>query len=848
MGILYTSAANDTYFDIISQPESASETLTQTCDITPIVSTDYQAQDLGAPANALVVGDIALPSDWDPTLTSGQVSYISVGTEDGGVAAGVGDRGGAVGITTGQADDDVYRIDANQAIALNGTTSLPVHSVAYHGTISAGTLFLGERASSNVKWTLNPTTSAPTWTSTSKAPTGDDSAAPENCTKVVVASDGTVYAGTRDIWCTAGSNERSAFSVSMDAGVTFNQIALINLVTADAADDVVVADDVMVTPDGGTIFLASSDPTNVSLWKSSLPTGADTWERIYCRTATTTGIVRLAPDYADNPSIFWADVGGTLLYVSHDGGAIFANRTPPAAIVDLAIESGGASGICYMANGTDVYKSENGGYWFGLAEPTGVTTGAWNLSMAPMYPAMPEAGHLLVGGTGSVSYSTDSAATFTSIDTGLAGVGICDVGADEAYATNSTIYVAAEGTGTVLRFVIGTDTTWTDLTAGGAAASGIALNNGVLYSAESGGGLGVIRTLTPLADAGTLGWDVLNTGDAAGSTYATNPSSLRVVNNVLYAIDTNILAPTVNAYDDFEATAVPTLIAPADGATILVDPVSGRAVDVGFSWQRMGSGNGLVDDFEFQVAEAGTNFGAPIIQSYSSAATASGIATNTLGLDATNPVFIVGATGQTNIPLRANQAYEWRVRARDTVVGDTVRGQWSEARTINIQAGGVVQEPQVGPTLQGPLPGATDVSVNPGFSWSPVAGATLYEFILALDAGLTLTVEDTPVYVTQPSWQVPPGTLEYNTTYFWGVKSVEPTESAQSIGTFRTMSIAEFACPFCDETFTTAGALDSHIATAHPAAAPAYIWAIIIIGAVLMIAVIMLIVRTRRVV
>jgi len=125
----------------------------------------------------------------------------------------------------------------------------------------------------------------------------------------------------------------------------------------------------------------------------------------------------------------------------------------------------------------------------------------------------------------------------------------------------------------------------------------------------------------------------------------------------------------------------------------------------------------------------------------------------------------------------------------------------------------------------------------------------LYEFILALDAGLTLTVEDTPVYVTEPSWQVPPGTLEYNTTYFWGVKAVEPTESPQSIGTFRTMSVDVYVCPFGDgETFGSLGALESHIAAAHPAATPAYIWAIIVIGAVLMIAVIMLIVKTRRVV
>jgi hypothetical protein len=217
-------------------------------------------------------------------------------------------------------------------------------------------------------------------------------------------------------------------------------------------------------------------------------------------------------------------------------------------------------------------------------------------------------------------------------------------------------------------------------------------------------------------------------------------------------------------------------------------------------------------------------------------------------MDSNNPVLIVGATGQWVIALRANTSYEWRVRARDTVIQDSDRGQWSESRTLDIQAGGRVDETQVGPQLQGPLPGATDVSVNPGFSWAPISGATLYRFWLATDFELTDCVEGTPVDVTDPSWQVPAGTLDYGTTYFWGVQSIEPTESVRSIGTFQTLSIDVYTCAICGDTFTTAGALDSHIAAIHPAATPGYIWAIIAIGGILMIAVIMLIMKTRRVV
>jgi hypothetical protein len=861
LAVLYTSAAHDTYFDIISQPgKGASEALTVSCDITDITSGDYQDQDGGIAVQSLICGDIALPEDWDPTLTAGQVSYVCVGSESA-VGAGVADRGGLVGVSDNVADDDVYRIDADEAIALNGVTSQAVHSIDYDGTIADGTLFLGERGAANVKWTLNPTSSAPTWTSTSKAPTGDDSAAPdENCTVVRVAPNGDIYAGTRDIWQSGGSDERSAFSVSTDAGKTFNQTSLVDVGAPVAApDDIIATDDFMVTPDGATIFLATNDGSDLSLWKSSTDTGSNTWERVYTRTATGPSIVRIAPDWGDNPSVFWIDTnaGANDLWVSHDGGAIFANRTTPLTGAnrhrDLAIESGGTAGVVYLGTSTgDVYKSTNGGDFFGLAEPS-MCADVESLSMAPMYPAMPEAGHLIVGGPSEVSYSTDSAESFTLIDSGLTNVGNCVVGADEAYATNNTIYFVGPGAnGGAYRFVIGTDTSWIDLSVAegavtGTDLTGIALNNGVLYAADETIGEGVYLSIWPLEPPGTLGWERMDSGDCGAATTfdqgahsaaAGHPNSLVVVNNQAWAVDTAAAVESqLLSFNDYLATEIPVLTAPADSATVLVDPVTGRAELVTLTWASMGSGQGLVDEYDIWITKTtDTEWSAPRTT------------TITLASPTAPETTVHAQLGDWAISLAANTKYMWRVRAEDEVSNDDIRGQWSESRVLSVQAGGQVLEPQVGPVLQGPLPGATDVSVNPGFSWTPIAGATLYEFILALDAELTLTVEDTPVYVSQPSWQVPPGTLEYDTTYFWGVKAVEPTESPQSIGTFRTMSIDVYECPFCDEEFGSLGALESHIASVHPAATPAYIWAIIVIGAVLMIAVIMLIVKTRRVV
>jgi hypothetical protein len=486
--------------------------------------------------------------------------------------------------------------------------------------------------------------------------------------------------------------------------------------------------------------------------------------------------------------------------------------------VDLAVESGGTSGVCYISNAGDVYKSTNGGYFFGLAEPSEVTL-VNCLSMAPMYPALPEAGHLIVGGDAEVSYSTDSADSFTLIDSGLSG-NDCVVGADENYATNNTIY-AASNAGEVFRFVIGTDSSWTDLGANGGTMDGLALNNGVLYAADSDASQGVYRTLTPLAAAGTLDWEQMNTGTAVNAEFDKVPNSLRVVNNVAYALDNAADPDELEAYNDPLATAVPVLTGPADGATLAVDPVTGYAELVTLSWESMGTGDGLVTDYDIWVTKADdTEWASP----------------NTFNSEAVNEptapsrTFAAGGAGaEEDLSMLPNTSYMWRVRAENEVSTDNIMGQWSEARILNVQAGGIVQAPQFGPQLQGPIHGATNVSVNPGFSWAPIYGATLYRFWLALDSTLTMTVEGTPVDVTEPAWQVPAGTLEYDTVYFWGVRAIEPTESPLSIGTFTTMAEPAPA-----------------VAEAPPT--PAYIWAIIVIGAGLMLFVIVLIMKTRRVV
>lgn len=794
-------------------------------------------------ATAIKSADIALPNDFDPTVTAMRSSFAAFGAQ------------------TTFTDNDVYRIDNGTIRDLDAVTALAVKSIAYTGIIDDGTLFVGEYAENNVKYAADPWVSIPSWKSTKKAPSPTLAIGgmnPQTIVRMSPVDSNVIFAGTSStVDC------ESAFSVSTNAAVSFDAESLID---HDATDTVVTVDDIYLTPEAGTtIFMATTDTgtAHVSLWKSELPTSSTSWSRIYYAAFTGAGLIRLNPDWADTPVIYFAQRSAAgAIYVSTNGGDTFSIRAAPTGITatDLAVEN---STILYLGDvaSQNLYKSTNSAWTWGT--PVSTKAGVLRtLAMAPSYPNLPVEGNLLAGGTTGASYSTDGATSFTRIAGGLAATGLLQIMAHEDYADNNTIYCAdtgAAGSLNAFRFVIGTSTSWENLVVGGLAdLVGLGMVNGVLYIAQeipaATTATAVIRTLYPTAAVGVIPWEACDAGvtQAGNQDFLIAPSALRVAagSSELYAVDT-ANAPSVLAYSDLLATDVTSLAAPADGATVNVDPVSGRADDIQFAWSSMGSGTGLVDCYQIQICVAGTGFAAPLTLIYEATAAAT-IAGSTGGLDATNPQLVVGATGQWVQALMANTDYDWRIRARGQISADAVRSGWSAVRSFSIQAGGVVQQTHEGPIMLGPVGGAVDVTLSPGFSWAPIARSTEYEFILATDAGLVNTIAGTPASVTDPAFQVT-APLEYGTVYFWAVKSTKPTVSPQSIGSFTTMAepAAEvWTCMQCGLTFASEAALEAHITAEHAPvtpATPAYIWAIIAIGAVLVIVVIVLITRTRRI-
>jgi hypothetical protein len=792
--------------------------------------------------NTILAADIAMPIDWDPSTAAGQRTYVCTASAT-------------------IANDSVYRVDAGTRWDLGvGVTGLAWQSVAYSGVITAGKLFAGAYAvtagtiNTNVSYAADPQLLQPLWKPATTAPTGAGGLA-----VVRVAPD---YAATLRVFVgtSSAAGAESAFSVSYNGGVSYQQESLID--TDTVANTVIAIDDIVLTPDASTIFMATRDTNGVhmSLWKSAAATvGSTSWSRIFCvapaaPAAAQMGMLAVNPGYAATPALIYADITvGGRMRVSKDGGDTYSNRwapSPAAALAAMAMES---ADVVYSAQGANVFKSINACWIWGAPYAIGLgAVVALDASAAKL---------VLVGATNGVAYSTSGGDTYTPIFAGLAG-GPYVVTADSGYggggpATNLIYAAGTAALALTYRFDLGTGVGWTNLgaapTAGTDAPIGVASNNGVLYSMDNSLTTvtdGCNRLLYPFIEPGltAISWDAMNVWSA-------NPAvamvSFTAQNNDLFCATA---ATNMWAYKDYLATAKPVLTGPTDGTVISIDPVSGRANEVTLSWKvdnALNTGTGMAFAYQVEIASAGTGFAAPR-NTWISPTGAVIIAGTTplAGLDPTNPKITIGAAaGQWGINLVGGTAYEWHVRVRSQTSADIVRSGWSPVGSFTVEPStGVISPPSAGVQLLGPTPGATNVSPDVGFSWAPMSGVTEYQFILATDAALTKTVAPTPALVTGTAYG--PVKLAYGTDYWYAVKATKPTSSVQSIGSFTTMMAGVFTCPIDGLTFATQAELKAHNATAHAPVipqTPAYIWAVIIIGAILVIVVISLIFTTRRV-
>jgi hypothetical protein len=595
-----------------------------------LLSSAIKDYDSAGAAGSILSSDIALPSDYDATDPVCERAYV-----------------GTASVPTIN-NDNVWRVSRTQSTAILGLNA-SVRSVAYSGTAAKGTLFVGEWSATGivtqVRFTTDMTASRPVWIASFKPPTGNGGRA------YVRVSPG--FDSNSTVFCsTTGANE-SAFSVSRDGGVTYNQIAFID---NGVANDVFRIDSIVLTPDASTIFMATNDGADLSLWRSATIPTASSWERIFCATAAGPGRLAInVSGWASAPEIYLANSAAAVngLYASYDGGSIFATRSlplPGATFLSVA-----STKTVLVAIGNYVYKSTNGGWFWGL--PVDAGAGAVNTVLpAPN-------GDILVGGSaGLTSISKDAGATFSPLQPGLNPAGNYAVIADEGYADNSILYAfdfAAGATSGVYRINVATDASWTNLAAPDGNVVGFGQSNGALYSMRS---TACDRTLNPQSAVGEIIWEMM--GRPAGVVRG----RFSVANDCVYASDGITKLWFCRRLMTEEVPQG--LQGPAVEPCVPVDPTTGRAEQITLTWSAMGTSQGPVNEYELWFAEADTNFKTPQTIIYTPPV-------------ATAPSITISGEGA--IKLNAGTCYEWKIRSRRTVQGDLISG-WSEVQKFCVCA------------------------------------------------------------------------------------------------------------------------------------------------------------------
>jgi len=218
-------------------------------------------------------------------------------------------------------------------------------------------------------------------------------------------------------------------------------------------------------------------------------------------------------------------------------------------------------------------------------------------------------------------------------------------------------------------------------------------------------------------------------------------------------------------------------------------------------------------------------------------------------------------------------AYTFMVRVAD---GSPYQSRWSDTKSVTTSFY------IMAPALQTLANGTLEAPINPSFTWAAAAGASQYEFQLSTDPAFATAniIVDAKVATTAYSYNT--AKLAFDTDHFWRVRSIASdgtaTSAWSSVWSFHTRvqaippvtvtQISQTQTLVVSGVITTIAisippiTINPPVVTVPPGTTvvtsitltvphnvtPSYIWAIVAIGALLTIAVIILIIRTRRVV
>lgn len=694
---------------------------------------------------------------------------------------------------------------------------------------------------------------------------------------VTVADD---FATSGIAWvATHGAN--CGVSRTADFGSTSNTIGLIST-------DIDRLTDFSANSDGSVMFLATDDLvitglvpfTGInSIWRFGGGNFCG-WERIWSDTLSALGDtpdwVELSPD---GVALFICDaalpvVGRPSIYRSLDLGQSFlpqvmipggndgvVNPVQSWVVID---QNTVVIGSTVAAVGGILRTVNNGVIWVEIPAFTGVV-----VSSVVIAPGYTHPGAMLLGATtGTAALSPDGGTTWIPLPpTGMAAAPLY-MAFDINYATNGFFY--ATGTSTVPYTTVGVVRydaplfAWTPIDLQGqgdglanatALEFSTAFGNGILSTAGCGtesvlyvtdgaatAFVGVApaifaagamcRCLNPTANPfGPLPpyWENAREGLALAQNFgditfaqAALWETDGVGSTTLWTIDaTSADGGFMGLYNYTDTLAdCVNLVSPADGDMIMEPMPLAAPWNVTLSWDAL---PGAID---YQVVvDRAPSFMAGLLPGEA------------------QPVYIPGATSATFGLVRGvseNATFYWRVRVAFSAnfpgalvglgYGAPVRSYWSDVYSFTTSP---APPANIAINVM-PMAGAQNVAVNTTFQWEEIWGASHYEWNLATDSTFaTILDSQTPI---DPFCQ-PAATLAYDTTYAWRVRAMADTTP-----------LSDWVRSSFHTEIEPTGPVDVSDVTIPPVEniTPAWIWAIIAIGAVLVIVVVILIWLTRQ--
>jgi hypothetical protein len=585
------------------------------------------------------------------------------------------------------------------------------------------------------------------------------------------------------------SGTESAFSASTNSGMAWNQRGLIDTTIADIND---IAASETYAADGQLFVATDNGAASYSLWLTT--DEGTTWERILCNSpATAVGFDSV--QLAAGGYVFAAWTAAGIVLRSHDGGTTFLSLLYAKAPMTAWKVTGPTTIYTGHADGS-LWWTTDFATW-DQPEESEITGAVTDIEVDT---------DILVGDDdGKVYLSTDAGLTVEQVGSGTVATPGANtyVAFDVEYDANNILYAGGDATG-IYRFNFETSTSWALIAAGVVVSGLVSADDGTLYASDYDAGWGVARSVNPTRAIALGGPDFEWLDDSLGLATDALLEGLEVVpgSNILFAIDDDNVEVVI--FTD-TLTGVVTLAMPSCGSTA-GDIVEGSALArVVMAWEAMTGAT----EYEVQIA-LDEDFGTLV--TLTDASPAGTVIDEMLWL---------------------GTEFYWRVR-----VLNPLWSQWSDTCSFITVLGPGAERP----SLLSPTSGTTGMcaqNVNPDgtvFQWSGLVDATNYEFQVATDAEFTAVVSgldktglsalgDQTSYTSTVS-------LSEGSDYFWRVRALILDDEGNVV----TES------PWSDTgCFTTSTEVVEEVPPT-----PWWVWLVIAIGAVLAVAVIVLIMRTRK--